>query len=75
MSCKKFEIRQIANELATKIQRLTLELLPAFETYEESSRIRHSSKFAKTISDETADHPENFWEQLGKGINACTTGI
>lgn len=38
------EIYRLAKELAVKVHRITLEELPKFELYEESSQIRRSSK-------------------------------
>ncbi len=49
MSYKRLEIWQIANELVIKIHKMTLELLPAFEMYEEGSQIRRSSKSTKSL--------------------------
>ncbi len=49
MSYKKLEIWQIANDLVIKIHRMTIEQLPQFETYEEGSQIRRSSKSVKSL--------------------------
>lgn len=48
MSYKKLEIWKLANELVSKIHKMTLEELPSFEMYEEGSQIRRSSKSTKS---------------------------
>jgi len=44
MSYRRLEIWQLAREVSIGIHRMTLELLPKFEMYEEGSQIRRSSK-------------------------------
>jgi four helix bundle protein len=44
MSYKKLEIWQLAKELVIDIHRMTLELLPKFEMFEEGGQIRRSIK-------------------------------
>jgi four helix bundle protein len=44
MSYRDLEIWQLACEVSVRIHRMTLELLPKFEIYEEGSQIRRSSK-------------------------------
>jgi four helix bundle protein len=48
MSYKKLEIWQLAKELVIDIHRMTLELLPKFEMFEEGSQIRRSIKSVKS---------------------------
>ena len=43
-SYKDLDVYQLAHDLAVKTHRMTLELLPKFEMYEEGSQIRRSSK-------------------------------
>ncbi|MBI2486732.1 MAG: four helix bundle protein [Deltaproteobacteria bacterium] len=43
-SYKDLDIYLLAKELAVKVHRLTIEKLPKFEMYEESSQLRRSSK-------------------------------
>jgi four helix bundle protein len=44
MSYKKLEIWHPAREVSIGVHRMTIELLPKFETYEEGSQIRRSAK-------------------------------
>ncbi|HMO52723.1 MAG TPA: four helix bundle protein [Kiritimatiellia bacterium] len=44
MSYRKLEIWQLAREVTILLHRMTLELLPKFEMFEEGSQIRRSSK-------------------------------
>ncbi|TFG38782.1 MAG: four helix bundle protein [Syntrophobacterales bacterium] len=48
MSYKKLEIWQLAKELVIDIHRMTLELLPKFEMFEEGGQIRRSIKSVKS---------------------------
>jgi four helix bundle protein len=48
MSYKKLEIWQLAKELVIDIHRMTLELLPKFEMFEEGAQIRRSIKSVKS---------------------------
>jgi four helix bundle protein len=48
MSYKKLEIWQLAKELVIDIHRMTLELLPKFEMFEEGGQIRESIKSVKS---------------------------
>ena len=43
-SYKDLDVYQLAHDLAVKTHRMTLELLPKFEMYEEGGQIRRSSK-------------------------------
>ena len=44
MSYKKLEVWQLARDVSLGVHRMTIELLPKFEMYEEGSQIRRSSK-------------------------------
>ncbi len=44
MSYKKLEIWQLARDVSIGLHRMTIDLLPKFEMYEEGSQIRRSSK-------------------------------
>jgi len=48
MSYKKLEIWQLAKELVIDIHRMTIEVLPKFEAFEEGRQIRKSIKSVKT---------------------------
>lgn len=48
MSYKKLEIWQLARELSVEIHRMTIEILPKFEMYEEGSQIRRSIKSVRS---------------------------
>jgi four helix bundle protein len=48
MSYKKLEIWQLAKELVIDIHRMTIEVLPKFEMFEEGSQIRKSIKSVKS---------------------------
>lgn len=43
-SYKELDVYKLAHELAVQVHSLTLNALPAFETYEEGSQVRRSSK-------------------------------
>ena len=44
MSYKKLEVWQLARDVSIGLHRMTIDLLPKFEMYEEDSQIRRSSK-------------------------------
>ena len=44
MSYRKLEIWQLARDVSIGVHRMTIDLLPKFEMYEEGSQIRRSSK-------------------------------
>jgi four helix bundle protein len=44
MSYRKLEIWQLARDVSIDVHRMTIDLLPKFEMYEEGSQIRRSSK-------------------------------
>jgi four helix bundle protein len=44
MSYRKLEIWQLARDVSTGVHRMTIDLLPKFEMYEEGSQIRRSAK-------------------------------
>ncbi len=48
MSYKNLEIWKLARELAVDIHKLTLDELPKFETFEQGSQIRKSSKSVRS---------------------------
>jgi len=48
MSYKKLEIWQLAKELVIDIHRMTIEVLPKFEAFEEGRQIRKSIKSVKS---------------------------
>jgi len=48
MSYRKLQIWQLANEIAIKIHKMTLDELPKFEMFEVGSQIRRSSKSVKS---------------------------
>lgn len=48
MSYRKLDIWKISRDVVIKIHKMTLNELPKFEMYEESSQIRRSSKSTKS---------------------------
>lgn len=48
MSYKNLDIWKLARELVIDIHKMTIQMLPKFETFEEGSQIRRSSKSVKS---------------------------
>jgi four helix bundle protein len=78
MSYRNLEIWQMARELVISIHRMTLNDLPAFETYEEGSQIRRSIKSVKSNIVEgygRRRYKQEFLQFLTRALASCDETI